>query len=256
MSAQGKSTDPGFAMLGSVFHQYATFRREHRDRRIQLCKAVVDRWAAWKRKDLEHQRLTSESFRPLSLITIRETNHSLLLGELLNPEGGHGQGRLFLESFLERIGIDNPAAGNWSVTIEAGRVDILLRRSEPASVVIIENKPHDAVDQPNQLYRYWLQEIHEEHPQLDYEAAKTQSQFKVLFLPSEKYRTPTKESLSRPAGLEINSTLPGQMPLPVDILPYAHDMADWLEAAIEQVPAENVRLRTFLQFYLENWRNR
>lgn len=49
---------------------------------------------------------------------------------------------------------------NWTVTAEKGRVDILLKRTHPHSVIIIENKSNYANDQENQLYRYWHQEIY------------------------------------------------------------------------------------------------
>ena len=78
---------------------------------------------------------------------------------LLNPEGGHGQGRLFLDKFLEKIcGMPEWATGQTcTVTLEKQangqrRIDIYLDFGS-AGVIGIENKPW-AGDQSNQLSDY------------------------------------------------------------------------------------------------------
>ena len=78
---------------------------------------------------------------------------------LLNPEGGHGQGRLFLDKFLEKIcGKPEWATGKTcTVTLEKQangqrRIDIYLDFGS-AGVIGIENKPW-AGDQSNQLSDY------------------------------------------------------------------------------------------------------
>lgn len=79
---------------------------------------------------------------------------------LLNPEGGHGQGRLFLDKFLEKICGKRAtwATGNCTVTLEKQangqrRIDIYLDFGSAGGVIGIENKPW-AGDQPNQLSDY------------------------------------------------------------------------------------------------------
>lgn len=84
---------------------------------------------------------------------------SKCFAELLNPEGSHGQGRLFLDKFLEKICGKHTtwAAGNCTVTLEKQangqrRIDIYLDFGS-AGVIGIENKPW-AGDEPNQLSDY------------------------------------------------------------------------------------------------------
>src|SRR5690606_34578014 len=101
--------------------------------------------------------------------------------------GDHGEGPLFLHSFLEHIGIEEPKCGEWRVTIEAGRVDILLVRKNPLSVVIVENKARGAVDQPSQLYRYWFNEIFKRAPKLDYADVAINRRFKIIYAPAGEF---------------------------------------------------------------------
>ena len=90
---------------------------------------------------------------------IQETMHSRLLKFLLDAKETHGQGGLFLLKFLEILGIQSPETGTWQVTAEVGRIDVLIERKEPQSIIVIENKSNWAPDQSNQLYRYWHQAI-------------------------------------------------------------------------------------------------
>lgn len=59
----------------------------------------------------------------------------------------HGQGNSFLQLFLKHIGLDTQDGDEWIFTAEAGRVDVMLKRFHPSSVVIIENKSNWAGDQ-------------------------------------------------------------------------------------------------------------
>ncbi len=77
--------------------------------------------------------------------------HTKFIYELLNPLGTHGQGRLFLNLFLQELSLDI-----FQERLEAFRekenIDILLQ-SEDTSI-IIENKIHTQ-DHSSQLSRYW-----------------------------------------------------------------------------------------------------
>src|SRR5207248_3128712 len=100
-------------------------------------------------------------FNALSRFKINETAHSRIIGDLLNPLGSHGQGDLFLEPFLRFLEIPDPERGTWAITVETGRVDIMLWREKPLrSAVIIEHKSNNAGDQPNQIYRYWYYQLY------------------------------------------------------------------------------------------------
>jgi hypothetical protein len=55
----------------------------------------------------EHERTQASRFCLIRLLGIEELEktHSRILADLLNPQGTHGQGRLFLEGFLDHIGL-------------------------------------------------------------------------------------------------------------------------------------------------------
>jgi hypothetical protein len=98
--------------------------------------------------------------------------HSSIIGDLLNPNGMHGQGRIFLGLFIEEIrnsfGSDielddfGPLVRdkicertitkeiNWE-NVSGGRIDLIIE--DYRSLLIIENKL-DAIDQEYQLIRY------------------------------------------------------------------------------------------------------
>ena len=86
--------------------------------------------------------------------------HSFLIANIINPNSEHGQGDLFLKSLLKKLDIEVYENDNWIVTAEIGRIDILIKRENPHTVIVIENKSNYAIDQENQIYRYWYQEIY------------------------------------------------------------------------------------------------
>lgn len=93
--------------------------------------------------------------------------HSAFLANLLNPQGTHGQGNLFLHTFLDYC-VDrfddfpmpetDAPADRWLVQTELGshlgRLDIVLQNPAAGYLCLIENKV-DAWEQPDQLRRYW-----------------------------------------------------------------------------------------------------
>jgi hypothetical protein len=88
----------------------------------------------------------------------RETFHSDILKELLDPKAKHGEQQLFLNLFLEFLnshhnaGIDRSLYVNASVEKEEAKIDILIKGSKHA--IIIENKINDAKDEHRQIPRY------------------------------------------------------------------------------------------------------
>lgn len=97
-----------------------------------------------------------------------ETIHSAIIASLLNPNGRHGQGKLFLEKFLEVLQIDRgtfapknaivlceKSIGNIGKTDSGwtgGRIDIYLEDGV-GHKIFIENKI-EASDQDKQIARY------------------------------------------------------------------------------------------------------
>jgi PD-(D/E)XK nuclease superfamily len=112
---------------------------------------------------------TFNIFRVLGREYREVATHSALLAHLLDPQGGHRQGDLFLRLFLDALRTHETIRGRkfpllaevgsgWSCRPEVrlpngyGQVDILVRAA--GFSILIENKIY-AGDRPNQLYRYW-----------------------------------------------------------------------------------------------------
>lgn len=112
-------------------------------------------------------QLTGIDFNIFSITKMetKEVNtHSAMIAELLNPQGRHHQGDVFLRLFIDNVlgltGIDPPDYAKASVIAEhyigeLGRIDIVIRL--PQHLIVIENKIN-AADQKNQLVRYseWM----------------------------------------------------------------------------------------------------
>ena len=130
------------------------------------------------RKYDEIAKITGENFNIFSVMNMEHDEvytHSAIIGELLNPNGSHGQGALFLDLFVShlrenfnneehKIELDYfgklindkicertiSIGNNWD-TVTGGRIDLIVEDSK--QILIIENKIY-AVDQPYQLIRY------------------------------------------------------------------------------------------------------
>ena len=110
------------------------------------------------------EKIESKEFNFFNLINkiygIGETKHSRFIAFLLDPNADHGKEKLFLNEFLKIINIAVIEDSIWTVSAEKNNIDILLKCENPVkSTIIIENKSNWAVDQKNQLYRYWYREI-------------------------------------------------------------------------------------------------
>ncbi len=90
-------------------------------------------------------------------IQAAEVRHSRLLAWLFDPIASHGHGIRYLERFLRLMGEASPslfdAPGDWEVTCEDQRIDILIRNARARFVCAIETKIH-AVQGPGQLAGY------------------------------------------------------------------------------------------------------
>ena len=114
-------------------------------------------------------------FRALRLERRETKLHSRFLAALLDPNGIHGQGDIFLTEFLDvakATGLRSPSEWPeasygrrmWEITTEEAvneydRMDIVLRCEQAKFIAVIENKI-DAAEGDEQLLRYeeWLQE--------------------------------------------------------------------------------------------------
>ena len=234
-----------YETLADLLDDFSSRWLEVDERRLRTSAAVISEWADLLSKQRDANRAYSHLFNPLRRITIKEIDHSAILGDLLNKNGSHGQGTLFLSKFLHCLEVPGPDDGPWTVTVEKGRIDILLKREEPESVIIVENKANSAADQKHQLWRYWYQEIY---------PRKTNSRneigaYQVIYLPPNQFDRFSDQSLEPPKNLgEIT------MDVTPKILSFASFVVPWLEDAASGIDEGNHRLRTFLEFYIEIWR--
>jgi len=109
----------------------------------------------------------NEKFNLFRNLKMHENQHSNLLRKLLHLNGKHHQGDLFLTEFLKMktLKIDPSIISNSKVEITnekkagSGRVDIYISIGDHK--ILIENKINGAINQKNQLYRYWKNLIFE-----------------------------------------------------------------------------------------------
>lgn len=108
----------------------------------------------------EQSRLRGEQFNMFTACGVNhyETTHSSILAELLNPQGSHGQGTLFLDKFLSSYQSDFSFKLDKGAFVERekytgdGYIDIIVTNPYNQAI-IIENKIY-ADDQHQQLIRY------------------------------------------------------------------------------------------------------
>ena len=231
-------------------------------KRHELCKkrtlvdwqCVISDYPLIIEKAKQVNRATGITFNSLHLFSLGELTHSGILAHLLNTNASHGQGNLFLKLFLGMIGIESPDSDNWVVTAEEGRVDIMLRRQFPLSVILIENKSNWAADQPYQLYRYWYENIYptiEDKP-IDY-GQKNKSKFRVIYMPPSGGKAPVENSLQRPDYL--SEPLPAVLPMEIECLSFYDFVVRWLGLCVPEIPEGNHRLREYIKQYIEFWKN-
>jgi hypothetical protein len=89
-----------------------------------------------------------------------ENYHSDVLAFILNPNGLHGDGSLYLHLFIDflntfhKCAIDKNDLKNTIVEREKGRIDVWIRDIVSKKSIIIENKINDAPDSEEQLLSY------------------------------------------------------------------------------------------------------
>ena len=156
--------------------------------------------------------------------------HSALIGELLNPEGKHKCGNLFLKEFLGLInerGYSFSLDTDYKVTIEKafdlGRMDIVIESSD--TCIVIENKIH-AGDQGEQLGRY-------------YQYSKEFKNNQILYL--TLWGNPPSEQ-----SIGYNETkIPAEN---YTCISYKEDIKHWLNTCLMQVISKSYIRENILQY--------
>jgi len=186
-------------------------------------------------------RYLALDFNLVKLFVSREEDVSRLLAALLDPRAGHGQSALFLEKFLEHLGLDLPVdlmktqIKTEAYTNSGRRIDVLLE-FEDGFRLGIENKPW-AQDQENQLEDY-----------ASFLMANEKGKFLLVFLGGNR-EEPSSRSLNPERRHELeNSGL-------FRAITYKGFLLPWLEASTKEVEAEKVRwlLRDFKTWIEENF---
>lgn len=203
------------------------------------------------------QRINSKEFNIFNLINqiygIGETKHSKFLAFLLDVTADHGQGNLFLNEFLKLLEIKNTDDANWTVTAEKNNIDILLKCSHPVkSTIIIENKSNWAIDQNNQLYRYWFNEIYDGNTECEYENAEDVLGVndRIIYLAPNPYKTYDAKSIVRP---ENNSCkLAALYPKNITHLYFYSHINEWL-INCKNINGLPIRIKYFIDDYLQFW---
>ncbi len=158
--------------------------------------------------------------------------------------------KLFLSAFLEYIGFEKDKGNEeWIITAEEGRVDVLLRRLNPLGAVIIENKSNWAGDQPNQLYRYWYENIHKDNEDCKGSYYKEHPEYKIVYLVPDVTKQINSNSTSRP--VDYPEDLPEELPMKPKVMTFHTDIPKWLGGCMKGLSAENTPLRNLIAQYIE-----
>ncbi len=131
---------------------------------LQNIKNLLQKVSSISKKYDEIAKITGENFNIFKIMNVQSDEvklHSAFIAELLNPQGTHGQGDIFLKLFVEQLGIKNFDTKNATTEVEkyigekteteGGRIDIVINSG--SRNIFIENKIY-AGDQPQQLLRY------------------------------------------------------------------------------------------------------
>lgn len=181
-------------------------------------------------------------------IHITEPQHSSFLGDLLNPQGSHQQGDIFLKFFFDVLGIKYSKEDLWTVTIESERFDIRIATRKRDKIIIIENKSNGADDQPNQLYRYWFYGIY--LPQKNF-VNESECYKRILYLSPSDFKTPSEQTLTRPSDFDKN--LPEKVPIKIDLIFFYNEIENWLSKCLDSVKGKP-ELYYFIKQYYDFWR--
>ncbi len=185
----------------------------------------------------EESRLRGEQFNIFKVCGIDhyELQHSAIIAELLNPQGSHGQGCMYLKLFMEAYGskLKTPKLTPIDISITKeersyndkgeynGRMDIFVDYNK-IPLIIIENKIY-ANDQPIQLKKY------------DSEAKKRnakEGEYEIVYL------TLDGKDASDNSGKDVKYIK----------MSYAKDIIKWLDLCIEKSSKIPLVRETLIQY--------
>jgi hypothetical protein len=182
-------------------------------------------------KKLLDKRLAS-SFSLFPYIAPNENRISEIIRDLLDPNGNHGQGDIFLQKFLEIIeqpelyesgdhAFIRTEEHTTSIENNKRRIDILIeikRNNQHHAGIAIENKPW-AIDQNKQIDDY-VEHIRQRYPN-----------YYIVYLTPDG-REPPEHSAAKTKINDKEALLP---------ISYERHIASWLDACHKESQAEYVR---------------
>jgi hypothetical protein len=175
----------------------------------------------------------------IARIESNEAVHSRMLSTLLNPDGTHGQGPLFLTRFIRHCEnkvtgfpklLDRDLEGTDLVQVISefgsvdGRPDIVIYSRSPAFALIIENKIY-AGDQDKQLSRY--------RKLLDESFQFAEGRKALIYLSIWGRRCSENSAISEGDYSRLS---------------YKTDVKEWLQSCCEKIPP---RVHELLRQYLD-----
>ena len=201
-------------------------------------KELLNRLAPIIKENAEKQGKRMETgFNLFYLISdhyYRETFHSDIIAALLSPKEKHGGGNLYLNLFLDMIGVDKSNYQDAKVHKEygtndgtlGGRIDIFIEGGNKHCVVV-ENKLNNAGDTYKQLPKYY-----------HYLDNNKYNIDKFVYLPLNPYKTPDKSDWSDEERIFIDGKL---KILPAFLEGEPNLIDNWLEIAEKKTENEDAR---------------
>ena len=201
-------------------------------------KELLNRLAPIIKESEEKQEKRMETgFNLFYLISdhyYRETFHSDIIAALLSPKEKHGGGNLYLNLFLDMIGVDKSNYQDAIVHKEygtndgtlGGRIDIFIEGGNKHCVVV-ENKLNNAGDTYKQLPKYY-----------HYLDNNKYNIDKFVYLPLNPYKTPDKSDWSDEERIFIDGKL---KILPAFLEGEPNLIDNWLEIAEKKTENEDAR---------------
>lgn len=229
------------------------------EKQFEIVFSLAEKIYDEKRKIEKEFSLTDEnSFNILSLVVnddkYLEKFHDRALFAILNPKTQNIGNTVFLEKFLEVIGVDCKDFSPLDETIVEKKkrtynisedIDIFIYNEKNKNAIIIEDKLYDAKDRPNQLARYYK-----------YVTEKMNfNVLKIVYLPLTPSKAPNKQydGKYKKYTERIEKLL--------KILPaVSHDKDDIVRAWLEKIDWDNVRYRNennkkLAQVFISQYKN-
>jgi hypothetical protein len=207
---------------------WATFEAYQMHSAISNFESVLVGWRELQPKLARVQAEQASDFNIFGILGIGHlevSTHSPLLRTLLDRQGTHGQGSLFLARFLMRLGFDEREANDsyWrAVPWQQDNIDICIENRQLCKAVFIENKIYSNAHsgQITRYYRIW----------------KRKWNGGIFVYLSIDGNDPGD------LGFSEDTEYPKAVILSeIKRLSYTHDIHDWIEECKEKIQAQNVR---------------